>query len=122
MPMFSSILTNPMKRGISITSPGCWVTASRTYVDRRGRTSTSVTEKMSITRHSGSGVGDRSSDHQGGEDLWSERLGGLDVELCPQPVQDAGEEGTGSRREDDVGDLDVGESELAQGIDVVLLD
>src|SRR5262245_32134838 len=48
VPTPSSILTNPMKRGILTTPTGCWGVASRTYVERMRGPSTSTSEVSSI--------------------------------------------------------------------------
>src|SRR5829696_1155282 len=45
--MFSSILTNPMKRGIVITPGGWWWAGSRPYVERRVGASTSTLKVFS---------------------------------------------------------------------------
>src|SRR5690349_8375275 len=47
MPMFSSILTNPMKRGIVIAPAGWCGWLSRPYVERLGAASTSTLEVFS---------------------------------------------------------------------------
>src|SRR4051812_39751368 len=65
---------------------------------------------------------DRSPDHHGRQDVGSERLGGCGIPLCAPPLPDAGEEGPGSCGKDNVRDVGVGESEVAQRVDVPLLD
>jgi hypothetical protein len=44
--MFSSILTNPMKRGMLISPSGCRELLSRTYVEWPPGASTSATKKI----------------------------------------------------------------------------
>lgn len=69
-----------------------------------------------------SDLSDRTSDHHRLKDVRRERARGLEIELCPDPVQDTGEKRTGGRREDEVRDVGVGEPQGAERIDVALLD